>query len=332
MKLSAVLLSASAIFLFAGSAIAADVAPAAPAMPESGTFALKNGAHPLSIGPKDSGRARVARGKLNLIGFAPREANPASVEIFVDNKSVGTADKRPFAVEFDSSTIPDGEHVVKAVGKDSTGKEVWAASATINVANSSSTESMPSAPPAVSPTVPNEASSASPAAPKPGQIRPSAPQRTASPTMSASLDKTYSSVKYGFSIKYPGTWKLNDETAKMTPKSKGGFWIVLDGTSAAQNGKMVVNIRRAALQPGTDANIFAKFNTYVQKWEQKSIQGSPAFTTTAGTPEAKRVVHRAIIIRDGYSWMLNCIDSSGKPTAQSAKLFDDMINTLQSTK
>lgn len=323
MKLSTAILSVSAIFIVAGASIAQEATTTVPAMPAPAIYAPKNGVRPMAIGPKDSGRARVAKGKLNLVGFAPKEVNPAVVEIFVDDKSIGTADKRPFGVEFDTTTVADGEHTVKAVGKDTAGKEVWAASSTILVANKSEVSALQAANPQAPITPVN------PIAAKP---KPLAFQPVAAPASSASLDKTYTSGKYGFSIRFPGIWKVSDQTVNMKPKSKGGCWIVFDGSAASKNSKLVVNLRRAALQPGTDADTFAKFNDYVQKWDRKTIQGSTAFVTSAGTAEAKRVVHRAIVIRDGSAWMLNCIDSSGKPAAESAKLFEEMINTLQPTK
>lgn len=58
---------------------------------------------------------------------------------------------------------------------------------------------------------------------------------------------------------------------------------------------------------------------------------SPAFRTTSKEPLCGQVIHRLIIIKDGYVWMLNCEDSSGKSADYSLNLFDGMINTLNTS-
>jgi hypothetical protein len=45
------------------------------------------------------------------------------------------------------------------------------------------------------------------------------------------------------------------------------------------------------------------------------------------TPK-KGAIHRAIIIKGGSAWMLNCEDFSGKPADESLGLFEAMIQTI----
>ncbi len=55
--------------------------------------------------------------------------------------------------------------------------------------------------------------------------------------------------------------------------------------------------------------------------------GSPAFATTTNTPP-KQVIHRLIVIKDGYAWMLNCIDDTGNAGESSGKIFESVVESL----
>ena len=259
------------------------------------------GARPLSIGPADSiGTPRSVRGDLVVIANLPKGVECATVHIDVDGKSIGITRQAPYLVNFDTLTLKDGEHVFKAAGKDAEGKELWAATTKVLVHNQG-----PDAPGAKT------------------RPRPDAPYTaTAKPA-----DLVYSSDKYGFTIRFPVGWDVKDETALMKPKAPGGVWLVF-GAYPIEKASIVVNIRRRQLEPTTDADIFAKYNNYVTNWERKTILGSPAFVTTTGTSESKRVIHRTIIIKDHNAWMLNCIDTTGGPAETSNDIFRSMVYTL----
>ena len=145
---------------------------------------------------------------------------------------------------------------------------------------------------------------------------------------SVKLEKTFDGGKYGFSIQYPNGWTFRDKTAAMKPASPGGCWIVF-GRAPIETSSVEVNVRRVRLEPGTDADAFAKQNPYVSSWEQKNRMDSPAFSTTSTTPGSKKVIHRMIIIKGAMAWMLNCIDTTGKSTSNSGDIFESMVSTLK---
>ena len=143
-----------------------------------------------------------------------------------------------------------------------------------------------------------------------------------------SLDRTYSNQNYGLSIRYPASWTFKDQTATMTPKSEGAFRLVF-GAYPIEKSPLVVNVRRVKLEAGCDADRFAAYNSYVKKWESKTVLGSPAFATTSRMLRPKpATVHRLIIIKDGCAWMLNCTDHTRKAPEESLGLFEAMVATI----
>ena len=350
-------------------------APTPPVMPNmsAGVRGMKT----ITVGPSDSkGMPRKINGKVSLLGIVPRNiASLLEVEIYVDGNIIGRADKAPYRVEFDTATVSDGEHVIKAVGKAAEGKEAWSATTKALVNNSGKSDGAPAMPasarnpqpmpapnpvpppapnlepnqvpqeappaeeqPAAAPTEPPAAPSAEPPAvenPAPPEANETEPLLPAVPMQvnqdpnatQYELSKTFTSSKYNFSIQYPGTWAVEDATAKMKPKFSGGFWIVL-AAQPIKSANLVVNVRRMKLEPTTDADTFAKYNSFVTNWERKTMLDAPAFATSGGSEASKRVVHRTIVIKNGSAWMFNCIDTSGKPASDSARLFESIINTL----
>lgn len=317
---------------------------------------------PLPIGPTDStGAPRIISGKIALIARPPRDVQPATVEMFVDGRSLGTSGTKPYKVEVDTASIGEGEHTLKAVGRDQGGKEIWAASVKVQVRNSGPAAGAPEAgpvPPPASisesgssaeappppPAPPAEETEEPPAAPvipmipdntnvpkaiAPAPPVPEQPSPVAAPAAAKSvkLAKTYASARFGFSICHPTGWAAKDQSAKMKPKSVGGFWIAF-AQPPIDTARVVVNIRRQRLAPKTDAGTFAKYNSYVRGWEQKTVMGSSAFATTSQLGGG-RTIHRLIIIKPGFAWMLNCTDKSGKPAEESAALFEAMAGSLE---
>ena len=300
---------------------AATPAPAPP----SGRAIIKSGVRPLTVGPTDSmGAPRGVRGKLAVIANPPKGIQGATIDMHADGKLIGIAEQRPYIVEFDTTTVPDGEHVFKALAKDAEGKQIWAANTRVIVRNSGQ---VGNAPGAVTAPEPGPGITAPPS-PVPDKMPP-APSKPV-PTRAApgtGLDQIYASEKYGFTIRYPALWTFKDDTAHMKPKLPGGLWLVF-GDAPIDKSPVVVNVRRSRLEPTTDADVFAKYNSYVLKWQRKTVLGSPAFVTTTGTAESKRVIHRIILIKDHSAWMLNCIDTTGEPADRSRSLFESMVNTL----
>jgi len=301
MKLSMTLATA---FFLAGRLFAAD-APPPPIAPAPTGPMVRPGISRTIIGPAESKTVPgPIQGTLGTFVNPPRDLAPETVEIFAADKSIGTVSRRPYMLEFDTTTVPDGQLVLKAVAKDVDGKHIWTGTVTLTVRNADRT--------------------------RPDQPAIAKPTPTVSVTES-SPTQTHASEKYGFTIRYPAGWVVKDETAHMRPKMPGGFWLVL-GSDPIAKSQIVVNMRRRKLEPTTDADIFAKYNDYVLKWSRTTVLGSPAFVTTAGSRESGRVTHRKIIIKDGSAWMLNCIDTTGNPASESEKLFDSIVNTLKPFK
>ena len=285
------------------------------------------------IGPTDSqAPPKRERGAITLSVVMPKDVTVASVKIFCNNALVDQKSQAPFEAQFNTVTIADGVHSFKAIGLDSAGKQIWTATTKVQVQNTptASRVAPPTAPGAPAAPPPPPPAMPTPPPAQPEQISkppaPVVPDKPASPTPTASADsKVYTSTKYGFSVSYPATWVIGDKTAAMTPKKTGNGWI--EFANAAQNREIVVNIRRSALDPKTDAETFAKYNTYVNSWDRKTVDGGEAFaTTTVESP--KNVIHRVILIKSGYAWMLNCVDTSGTNSQAGKAVFDSVVDSF----
>lgn len=178
----------------------------------------------LIIGPADSlGNPRKIRGKIAVVAALPQDVSPASVEIFVDSKSIGTATTKPFKVEFDTTTLPDKEVTIKALGKDPNGKEIWTSSMKAMVVNSIGSRRMPeSVRPARMPEVPSVPKPDMPAERLSKTERASSANKASTSKTNAvlplPLDRTYTNDDYGFSVRYPSEWIYKDKTTSMKPK------------------------------------------------------------------------------------------------------------------
>lgn len=272
-------------------------------------------------------------GNYELFKKDTTEKRFASVEIFCNSALIGQKSQPPYEVQFNTTTVPDGAHVLKAIALDASGKQVWTATTKIDVRNAG-----PSIP--TGPEMAN-ASSSPPTGPKPPIVKPPAgptpgtenktiehpvtPKPAPKPVTSAgslSLNKTYSSTRNGFSVGYPAGW-----TAKsMRPRKSGNVWIAF--TPAGKKGTLAVNVRRMRLDPNSSADVFAKYNPYVTKWERKTVLDSQAFGTVSNLA-SKKVIHRLIVIKNGYAWMLNCVDTSGQASDGSGKLFQSVVDSFK---
>lgn len=331
--------------LLSCESIAADTPPSptvpgAPAARPAGTYS-----RPVPIGPKDSTEvARPLSGKVMLVANAPREIEAASVDFALNDKPLGSVPKRPFVLEFDTTGVADGEHAIRSTARDGSGKEIWSAVARVRVNNSS-----PVSDGNPGPGTPGERPARDRRPPRGDRGGPApelptddvgtaadpdhandTPPAAANGVAAPALDKTYSSSKYGFSISYPGAWIVRDDTEKKKTAEPGGFWVVL-GPDPVDDAPMVVNIHRRKLNPGTDAETFARYNEYVRSWDRKTLKNGQAFATSSGTPQAKDVIHRTIIVAAGSAWMFNLTDRTGAPAAESAALFANMLASFRPT-
>lgn len=302
------------------------------------------------IGPRDSlDTITKVRGQIAIVAIPDdAEQSISVVEFRIDSTSIGQSNQKPFRVEYDTAKIRDGTYTIKAVGRDSSGREVWGAATRVEVANSVQEKkphernarsgreirtrldrAEPSAKKRTPTNVPMRRQQVprSPSLPRtnPGTV--SSEQFRALPK-GIVLDQEYKNAFQGFSIKYPRGWTFEDQTAAMNPKSNQDFWIQF-GTYPIDKSEIVVNVRRVRLEPGTDAQGFLRRNSYAKDWERKTVLGCPAFACTSRILAPKpAVVHRLIIISDGYAWMLNCTDYGGKAPEVSLAIFENMIASL----
>jgi len=338
MKLGACLLRILAILAMTALCVPTGAQAPPPPVPAPPTIGGGMSVRTVVIGPQDSlSNPRIMRGKVSVVVTTPADVAPASVEVFADDKSIGSTADKPFRVQFDTALLKDGEHTLRAVGKDANGNEIWSCSTKTRVANSKEAVAaladkarpggMPPAPAVERPSgpaVPNK-----PASPtKPVRAKQPAKKDSKPSGPLVSLENTYSNQDYGFAIQYPGKWTFRDKSVLMKPRAEGGFWVAF-GEYPLEKAKIVVNVRRSKLEPGTDAEKFAKYNSYVRKWERTQVLGADAFVTTSKDPLSAGVTHRKIILKDGYAWMLNCEDKSGKPGDESLRTFDSMVNSMK---
>jgi hypothetical protein len=160
---------------------------------------------------------------------------------------------------------------------------------------------------------------------KPGPVttaQPGPKPAPSNPPGAVTLQKIYASGKQGFTVRYPAGWLVKDQSTAMKPKKSGNVWIAF--TPNVKVPSQVVNVRRMRVDSKTNADVFAKYNPYVNTWEKKTVLGSQAFTTTSSVAP-KKVIHRLILIKNGYAWMLNCVDATGDTTGKSQQLFDSVV-------
>jgi len=311
MRLIVLLMAALTLAAISTAAIAQNDFPAPP-VPGPGAMGGRIG-RSIVIGPNNSTMPRLLRGKVTIIATPAQDVKVTSVAIYFDNTLVVNVAQAPFKADYDSSSASEGDHLLKAIGHDSNGGQTWAATAPVKVRNQAIK-------PGANPPAPS-------ASPQPTKISEKPVPVVESFAGIPALEKIYSSDQYGFSIRYPSAWAVKDESSQIKPKRHGSVWLVF-GVNPIERSRLVVNVRRSKLDPGTTAETFVKYNSYVSKWEQKTVLGSPAFGTTDGSAESRRVIHRLIIIKDGYAWMLNCIDTSGEPATESKLLFEKIASSL----
>ena len=344
MRITAVWITVCLAFGLSAADLAADAPPAPPAPPAPAGFGAASpppgapgritpGNDPgspvsrirsVAVGPADSrGIPRRVRGHVLVTAVLPTDSMVVSIELFCNNALLGQRSQAPYQVDFDSTTVADGRQILKAVGLDASGKQAWTASTQIEVQNAKMPMPSLGAPtqgtaigPAARPAVPGPVTLQKPAqAIAPGMARASNPS-------APGPGKTYYFAKYGFSLRAPAGWTTKDKTVAMKPNQPGNAWMEF----ICKPG-LVMNVRRMRLAPNSDAEAFAKYNPYVTKWERKTVVNSAAFATTTNEGP-KKLVHRMIIVKDGYAWMLNCVDSTASSTEQNQMLFESVAESL----
>lgn len=303
------------------------------------------------VGPEDSlERVVGVQGVINIVAVPGKtERRLVAVEFGIDGTLVGKSSGRPFQIEYDTSKLARGFHTVKAVGRDDEGREVWSASTRIVVRDSRTTSSGQEGvtksdtrrrPALQPPSVSSGQMRSGTSDKRLGREAPRARTQDRSSVKATTrqlrplpqgivLDQEYSNAFYGFSIKYPRGWTFEDRSTEMGPRSENDFWVQF-GTYPVEKSAIVVNIRRVKLGPGVDEQEFQRRNTYVRDWERRTVLGRPAFACTSKVLIPRpAVVHRLIIVGDGFAWMLNCTDYTGKSSDDSLGLFEQMVATLQ---
>lgn len=305
---------------------------------------LQRGNPYVIVGPADFlGKPRMIAGKITVVTRPDIKMKVTSVAVQVDDKPIGAAsgDRMGlYGLEFDTTTLTDGPHTIKSLGADASGKQVWTANTPVEVHNKRAEVPGPGGlpyPKVTQPTPPTSApivkitpitKTASAKLPAKTAVKHAHPVAVAKAAAKAApvvaapskLGKAFASAKYGFSIEQPSGWIAKDKTPAMKPKQAGNGWIEFSPTKDAG---LVVNVRRMRLAPATTADVFAKFNPYVTKWDKKTVLGADAFSTNTDT--GTKIIHRLIIVESGYAWMLNCVDANGKSSGAGQKVFDSMV-------
>ncbi|MDO8684874.1 MAG: Ig-like domain-containing protein [Armatimonadota bacterium] len=303
-----------------------------------------------------SSKTASIKGAVVFRTATPPTAGVKSVTFQLNDKALGSSNTSPFRLDWDSTSVEDGNYVIKAIGMDEGGQQVWSGESQVAIANKSmpfpiaskpgtvvvpTPKPLPPTPATFKPTatapkpVPTKPAAI---APKPVPVRPATlPPATTKPTTGKPptivvpkptapapainfnhIDygkpdewKTYKSDRYGFSIDYPGTAVVRDESASMRPKRSGSFWIIFAMKNAGKP-EYALNVRHQKMTEPGAPDKFAKYNPYLLNWERTTVNGMSGFKTTSGSVGAKRVIHRTLLV-DGISvWMFNCTDVTGK--------------------
>lgn len=318
-----------------------------PAPPSPGIMAKRGF---IIGGPATSGKTVVAGKKITARVVVPEDIQAANVTVTVAGKTF-TSSTKPYRIEIDTAGIPDGDQVVNAVAADANGAEVWKGSAAITIDNAGKIAQSPAGPRPG--TVGPRATAGAPGAPmSPAQPKPGNGKRTRSVTDApagispmppavpisgdqpgqpesqppVTVTQTFKNVKYGVSLKFPAGWRAADLSTQVKPKEPGGFWFTF--TSPEAPPQLTINFRHTQLSKPTTPENWVKYNTYLQEWAKVQVNGKVAFETTEGAEEARRVVHRKMIIDGKHIWRFNCIDQTGSPSFESKMVMDQVINSF----
>jgi len=232
-----------------------------------------------------------AVGKIMLTAFIPIGVQPSTVVFYLDNKEISRVERKPYSTDWDSTAVTDGEHLASWKAFDADDKELAAGSITLVVSNGS-----------INQTKDNNAKAEIP------------------------MERYFSSL-HKISFEHPAGWTVKDQSASVPKDWKEGYWLVLS-TDPVAEALYVVNIRHRLLQTVHTSESFLKNTPYLSDWQQADIAGRPAFVTTAGLPSAKRVVHRIQMLDGRHLWMINFVDTSGRPADESKALMMKIAGSI----
>lgn len=79
--------------------------------------------------------ATAASRTTTIVATASDDIGVTQVEFFADDTSIGTDASPPFGIDWDTSMVEDGDHVLRAVASDAVGNTTTSASITVTVSN-----------------------------------------------------------------------------------------------------------------------------------------------------------------------------------------------------
>lgn len=250
-------------------------------------------------------------GRVLIVAKIPPETKSVAT-FYCDDQSIAAVHAAPYRMLWDSSAVPNGSHVLRVVAVNEKKEQVWEGKVLVTVDNKGRVEG----------PEPARSGVGMPPLPATGPALDSAGSRGES---SAPWKLVWTS-QHKVSFSYPGDWKMADHTQQMVPKWQDGFWYVFTPTDP--DLKMTINLRHRRLDnPSTPEN-YVKYNPYLAEWRRVEINSKPAFRTTQGSVESKRVVHRMLIVDGARIWMLNCIDETGGDLSRSEKVLMDLVESL----
>ncbi|MDO8586829.1 MAG: Ig-like domain-containing protein [Armatimonadota bacterium] len=95
----------------------------------------------IMVGPGYS-RTLPVRGSVAVRANVPETAGAASVIFYLNGNGLGATTTAPYRVEWDTTSVEDGEYLVKSIASNAAGEEVWTAEVKVAVENKA-----PAAPP-----------------------------------------------------------------------------------------------------------------------------------------------------------------------------------------
>lgn len=284
---------------------------------------------PIVFIPVDGGNRpainRPVRGKITIHAVPSSNDQISSVVFHIAGKEVGRASTSPYCTDWDSTTMQDGPYPAKWTALSANGEQIESGSMTLMVSNSSQPPSTP------------RSTSNSANGNLVNSVNGSLSKKTNSPTTTNTTKSSspqfvaYSSPKYDVKLEYPSDWTVKDQSSGVDKSWKNGYWLVFC-TDPIDQAPYVVNLRYRLLAQSHSASSFVKFNPYLAKWQTTNINGRTVFITTTGTESSKRVTHRAMVLDGRKLWMLNCIDTTGSPSANSRAIFMKMLESLSTAE
>lgn len=262
----------------------------------------------LAIQPGSQQDKKSVSGDQVVFAMVPSDVTAEKVVFYVDGGEVGASTNRPYYIAWNSASVSNGDHFLRWVAVDAEGAELSSGTTDLAVSNNDKTSENP----------PDSESSEEEASDAPSDD-----------LASISEYAKYSNADIDVSFEYPAQWTVKDNSEGVPSDWEKGYWLVISTEPIAQS-ICVVNLRHRLLKQEHTAESFAKYTPYVADWDKESINGRPAFITTAGKPEDDRVVHRVMMLDGRRLYMLNCIDTSGGAVSVSRAILMRIVQSIGS--